>query len=427
MTVALLALTVTALAPLAHAQATATVRVGAGKGFALPEHALSGFNYGNSMRVVGWDDLFAAIGVTSLRFPPGNIADEQPLNEAAVAALKVNWELLGEPEVTFVANAFTGSPEETVAAARLLQGAGIGVSLWEIGNEPDLYATNRLDPSWTPERYCAVFREHGAALRALVPGARLAGPGVSGARPGGLDYLREVLRLCGDVIDVLTFHVYPTDGTWSDEAALATADLVSDELARIGSWLADPDANPLGHARRIDVGVTEFGLSWRTNNFHHLEDMTAAIWLADTLGRLADGGVAISHYFALQAMGGHGLIDSGGWVRPTYHVYALLVGFRGELLETTVTGASGLTAYAASAGDSLSVLIVNRSTDAVVVALDLPVAPQADLGVLVLNDAAFDELGAPSSLTLAPGVDLEVPASSIVLVRNAPSAPPNEE
>lgn len=414
-----------ALGAVAHSQAT--VRVGGGKGLRLAEDALSGFNYGNSMRVVGWEDRFAALGLTSLRFPPGNVADEQPLNAAAVAALKVNWELLGQPELTFVANLFTGSPAETAASARLLLEAGIDVTLWEIGNEPDLYAANRLDPSWTPERYCAAFREHGAALRDVVPGARLAGPGVSGARPGGLTYLAEVLRLCGDAIDILTFHVYPTDGTWSDATALATADLVTGELERIGGWLADPEANPLGHERSSGVGVTEFGLSWRTNNFRHLEDMPAALWLADTLGRLAEGGVAISHYFALQAMGGHGLIDSSGWVRPTYHVYALLAGFRGEVLETAVAGAAGLTAYAVTDGGAMSALLVNRSEDAISVGLELPAGAPTEFEVRVLNDATFDLLDGPSVAAYTVGAELEAPAKSIVVLRSEPSRAPNEE
>lgn len=411
------------LVPAAHAQAT--VRLGAGTGLRIAEQALSGFNYGNSMRVVGWEERFAALGVTSLRFPPGNVADEQPLNDAAVAALGVNWELLGRPEVTFVANLFTGSPAETAASARLLTAAGIDVTLWEIGNEPDLYAANRLDPSWTPERYCAAFREHGAALREVVPGARLAGPGVSGARPGGLTYLAEVLRLCGDVIDVLTFHVYPTDGTWSDAAALATADLVTGELERVAAWLADREANPLGHERHIEVGVTEFGLSWRTNNFHHLEDMTAALWLADTLGRMATGGVTIGHYFALQAMGGHGLIDSSGWVRPTYHVYALLAGFRGEVLETTVAGAPGLTAYAASEDGGMTVLVVNLSGDAITVALELPAGAPNEFEARMLNDTTFDRFDGPSAGAYAAGTELAVPAMTIVKLRSA--SPKSEE
>lgn len=395
----------------------ALITVGAAGGTVVSPQALAGFNYGNSMLVVRWQPRFDSLNVATLRFPPGNVADENALNQAAVDALVQNWRLLGQPEITFVVNLFTGSPDETVEAVNLLLAADLPVTLWELGNEPDLFASNRGDPSWTPARYCEAFRAHGNAVRSVVPDARLAGPGVSGGRPSALNYLKEVLTLCGDVIDLLTFHVYPTDGTWSDAAALATSDLVTDEIRQVREWLADEVVNPLGAHRSIPLGITEFGLSWRTQNFRHLEDMTATIWLADTLGRIATQGIEVSHYFALQGMGGHGLIDNSGWVRPTWHLYALLADFAGQVLPVDVANSTGITAYAAINGQQLSLLLVNRGEEQWA---DLRLAGEFELlATSTLSEELYQDIAGDLMVeaTLTAGQPLRVPALSVTVLK----------
>ncbi|MBS3966263.1 MAG: hypothetical protein KGZ60_03275 [Truepera sp.] len=392
------------------------LRVGAAQGEISPL-AITGVNYGIMMRVVGFEEYFGALNLRAIRFPPGNQADEMLLTPAVLDALKMQWELLGRPQLLLVANLFEATPEDAVAAARYLQQIGIPISAWAIGNEPDLFATNRGDPSWTPEKYCERFRAYREALMAINPDWPITGPAVSGARPGGEVFLREVLYRCGDVIDILTWHVYPTDGTWSDEAALATSSLVGQEINRFRSWLTDPVMNPLGYRRDIRLAITEFGLSWRTISFRHLEDMTAALWLADTLGQIATLGVDESYYFALQGLGGHGLIDTAGWVRPTYYVFAMLADFTGTALQVELD-APLLTAYAASNERGLQLLLVNRSTEdkAVVVEPRL----EGSIEVKTLNDELFDELLAYRVTEQAAAEAVMVPARSVILVRGTP-------
>ncbi len=408
----------TALATLGVAWGRSTVTLGELSGAQVAPQAISGFNYGNMMRVVGWEERFAALNLTNIRFPPGNVADEHALNRAALEALLQNWRLLGQPEVTFVVNLFTGDPHQTRQAVTMLLEAEVPVTLWELGNEPDLFASNRKDPSWTPQRYCREFRSHGAAIRELVPDALLAGPGVSGSRPSALDYLREVLTACGDVIDVLTFHLYPTDGTWSDAEALATSSLATDEIGLLRTWLRDPTVNPLGHERHIPLGVTEFGLSWRTPNYRHLEDVTATLWLADTLGRLAVEGVSVSHYFALQGLGGHGLLDTSGWVRPTWHLYHLLAGFRGQILPATVTHAPGVSAYASYDAGRLTLLLVNRSAADVELSLELP-GEAASLRQRTISQASYEISDEPLETELTSLSSVLLPALSATVLDGA--------
>jgi hypothetical protein len=410
------AITATAvlLAGLATAQGPTpvTLRVGPPLGAISPD-AITGFNFGLSMPVALHPDEFGALDLRSLRFPPGNDADDKPLSDDMAHALTTPWRLLEEPDLHVVLNFFEG-PEHAVEVVRRFDELGLRVRWWAVGNEPDLYPRNRMDPSWTAEVYCERFREVRAAVRALVPDAVMTGPAVSGSRPSGLAYLREVLGRCGDVIDVLTWHVYPTDGTWDDDAALATARSVGAEIRELRGWLTDPEINPLGYQRDVGLAITEFGLSWRTSMYRHLEDQTAALWLADALGQMATLDLDLGQYFALQSMGGHGLIDRGGWVRPTYHVYAMLAGFGGIAL--AVEGADDrLGAYAAEDGTALRILLVNRSSDDLEVALDAADLP-ATLAVATLDEAGFDLALDHARAERPASLPVPVPARSVVVI-----------
>lgn len=397
----------------AQAQAPMTLRIGAPIGAISPD-AITGFNFGLSMAVALHLEEFGALDLRSLRFPPGNDADDKPLTADMTHALTLPWQLLGEPALHVVLNYFEGTAHAAEVVRRFDE-AGFRVRWWAVGNEPDLYPRNRMDPQWTAEVYCERFRAMRDTVLALRPDAVMTGPAVSGSRPAGLDYLREVLGRCGDVIDVLTWHVYPTDGTWSDEAALATARSVGDEIALVRGWLRDPEVNPLGFERDIGLAITEFGLSWRTSMYRHLEDQTAALWLADALGQMATLGLDLGQYFALQSMGGHGLIDRGGWVRPTYHVYAMLAGFGG--VAHAVEGADErLGAYAADDGSTLRVLLVNRADEDLAVVLQAPGLP-ATLAVATLEAEGFDLTLDHDRAERPADLPVPVPARSVVTIR----------
>lgn len=407
----LLVLAVVAAGANAHGDAL-TIRVG-DPTHPVSEGAITGFNVATAVPVVLYLDEWAALDLRSLRYPPGNDADDRPLTVDAMDAFHLTWHLLGEPDVHLVANFFEG-PDHALDVARHLHSLGIAPRWWAVGNEPDLYPRNRMDPSWTAEVYCERARDVRTALEEELGAVTITGPAVSGSRPSAMDYLREVIGRCGDVFDVVTWHVYPTDGTRSDEDALATSRQVAEEIRTVRSWLADPVVNPLGHARGALLGITEFGLSWRTSTFRHLEDMVAALWLADALGQMATEGVDLGQYFALQAMGGHGLIDRGGWVRHTYHVYAMLAGF-GGVAHRVEGGDQRLAAYAASDTEALRVLLVNRSVDTLQVTIEAEDLGEA-LDVATLDDVIFDEDLAPRRSTVRAVERVLVPPRSVVVV-----------
>jgi hypothetical protein len=377
--------------------------------------AITGFNVTAAPPVVLHMTEYGAMDIGSLRFPPGNDADDYVLTADTLGAFAQTWRILGEPDVHLVANFFEG-PEHALAVAATLRELGIAPRWWAVGNEPDLYPRNRMDPAWTAEVYCERFRAMRSVLEAELGDVRMSGPAVSGSRPSGLDYLREVITRCGDVIDLVTWHVYPTDGTRSDDDALATSRELTGEIAQVRAWLADPTVNPLGYEREVEIGVTEFGLSWRTQMLRHLEDQVAAVWLAEALGQLATHGVDVSQYFALYGLGGHGLIDRTGWVRPTYHVYAMLACFAGTAHRVD-GGDERLAAYAAADDTALRVLIVNRSDEPIDVTLQAD-GLAAVLDVATLDEPTFDETLAPRRSVHDASVPLLAPPRSVVVVHS---------
>lgn len=350
--------------------APADIVLGEESGVPVRAAVLRGYNFGNWMQVAEFGEPLRALAPALLRFPAGNIGDEYDLGETALTLAKAGAGLLGGAPLLVQTRVFQGRsgepvhnrPEDAAQAVRISAALGIDVPYWEIGNEPDLYAVTRGDASWTAERYCAVFRAQAAAIRAVAPQARIAGPAVSGSLPARDDFIEGFIRGCGDVLDVLTWHIYPSEGEKSDEAALATVVEASRTLTQMRALWADPQRNPLGHQRAIGFGVTEYGLSWRTERPRHIADQVGALWAAETALRLNEGGAEMAQYFALQGTGGHGLLDLAGAPRPSWYAFSLLAGLRGRFLAVR-SGDDALWLHAARDGDTLQILVINPTLE----------------------------------------------------------------
>jgi hypothetical protein len=355
-----------------------------------------------------------------LRFPGGNVGDENDLTDYALAVFQSNLSMLDDPPTVIHTRTFQGSvsiqhepaknqPEDAANAVRWARARKIKVVFWEIGNEPDMFAVTRGDPSWNAQKYCQVFRAQAAAIKAVDPAARVGGPAVSGSVPGRDLFLGEFVKGCGDVLDVLTWHIYPTDGRADDENAFATVTEADRSIAAYRALLRDPALNPTGWQRPVDLAITEYGLSWFTTRVHHLTDMPAAMWATEMAFRIDEQGVASAHYFAFQGTGGHGLLDQAGVRRPTYYAFAMLGRLSGDLV-AAATGDDDLWSHAALDGDRLDVVITNRAT----AAKALPVAlPGFTLRHVAYFDAALVDTEKPmAKLTVGPSVTL--PPRSVV-------------
>jgi hypothetical protein len=379
-----------------------------------------GFNFGNWMAVAEFRDGLARVPAASLRFPGGNIGDEQDMDAATLDTFRALLALVsGGPELMVQTRVFAGrvdrkpanEPQDAANAVRLARERGLAVPFWEIGNEPDLYGVTRGDPSWTPERYCKVFRAQAQAIKAVDANAQVAGPAVSGADTA-MRFLGRFVELCGDAVDVLTWHLYPTEGNGSEEAALGTIAQVDASVQRLQALWRDAKRNPLGHTRDVKLAVTEYGLSWRTDRPRFLSDQVAALWAAEAALRLAESGVRAAHYFAYQGTGFHGLLDSAGVPRPTYYAFSMLSGLEGRFVKTR-SSHSALWAHAAKDADGLNVLLLNTLNEPLQASLE---AAGWRLEQAQYFDAAIvDEEHPLATLPLAG--HLELPPRSMALLR----------
>lgn len=340
--------------------------------------SVNGFNLGFNMSVAEAQDAVKSVAPSSLRYPPGNVGDENDLTKSGLQSFLSQLELTGggvqatvETRVFATRPEAKNRPEDAAQAARDAQALGLKVTYWEIGNEPDLYATNRGRPEWTPQKYCEVFRAQRQAILKVDPQARFAGPAVSNVNGNGKTFLTGFVKGCGDIVDILTWHEYPSDGSLDDETALSTAPRVTAHLQEFRALLKSQDGNPLGYTRDIKLGVTEYGLSYRTDRAHHLSDQVAALWAAETTLRLAEGGADLSQYFALIGSGNHGLVDQAGFPRPTLYAYQQTRHFQGEALPLT-TDNPALWTHAARQDRLLTVLVTNTATSAQGLAPNLP-------------------------------------------------------
>jgi hypothetical protein len=408
-------------APPAPKPAAVGLRVDTGKKLAPVRRAvLSGFNFGNWMQVADFTEDLQAVKPAELRFPGGNIGDENDLTDYALATFQSNLSMLDNPPTVIQTRTFDrnssiqnepakNQPEDAANAVRWARARNIKVSFWEIGNEPDLFAVTRSDPSWTAEKYCQVFRAQAAAIRAVDPSARVGGPAVSGAVPGRDRFLAEFVKGCGDVLDVLTWHIYPTDGQAEDDHAFATVGEADQTIAAFKALLKDPARNPKGWQRPVDLALTEYGLSWFSSRMHHLTDMPAAMWAMEMAFRFDEQGVASAHYFAFQGTSGHGLLDQAGIRRPTYYVFTTLNRLSGDLVPAA-TGDDDLWSHAALDGDRLDVVVTNKATTAKGLPVEVP--------GFTLRHAAYFDFGVADAekpmARLAPGASVSLPPRSVV-------------
>lgn len=413
-----------ALAALPGAQ-PATLTIGT-RGTPIVPTAVNGFNVGYDMSVAEAQAAVRSVAPTSLRYPPGNVGDENDLTLSGLTSFRSTLQLSGpQARATIETRVFAtrpeagNRPENAAQAARDAASLGLKPLYWEIGNEPDLYSKNRGDPTWTPDRYCQTFRAQRAAILAVDPTARFAGPAVSNVEGGGADFLTGFVKGCGDIVDLLTWHEYPSSGELTDEQALATAGRVTEHLARFRALLADPVRNPLGVGRPVELGVTEYSLSYRSNQPRHLSDMVAALWAAETTLRLAEGGASLSQYFALIGSGGHGLVDLAGIPRPTLYAFQQLASFKGEALPASTDDPS-LWVHAARDQDRLTVLVSNTALAAQPLATAVP--GYTLIGVKSFTAKTVDDEAAPVRLPLHPALDLPGRSMTRLVYKRLPTS-----
>lgn len=348
---------------------------------------INGMNFGNWMIVYDLLEEYNELKIPLLRFPAGNYGDDHLLSEASLRLFMMVVRDMGAiPMVQH--NIFKGDVAEAVKWVEYAKANDFGIKYWFIGNEPDLFGTNRGAPQWTAEYYSEQFREYAMAIKEVDPDAKVIGPVVA-QTPNEL-WIKTFLNIAGDLVDILAWQWYPSDGSMDEKQALASAAAVGDHIRMFREWISDPAVNPKGYEREIPLFLSEFGLSWRTNHARLLTDMTSALWLAEVWGEMVLAELEYAAYFALQGTGGHGLYDVALWPRPAYFVSWMLSKMGPVWHEVLGTGPRDkMVAYSSQAGNSSVFMVVNKEREAVEVAF--PEAISA-LEVFWIDDQDQEEI-----------------------------------
>ena len=339
-----------------------SVEVFAGeKGAAVSPYLVNGFNYNHSMQVYTIRDLIEKLNIATITYPGGNIGDEQDIPEYDLSFFRTQQQYLGMPFTFYQVRLFGGTPEKAAETVRLVKRLGIRVDVWTIGNEPDLYASKRSDPSWTPQKYNRLFREYAAALKAVDPDIRLSGPGVSQPKDR---WVRSFIQECGDLVDVLTWHFYPADESAPVQKALETAAEARRFMRLYTEWLKDPLVNVKGHDRKIMTGVTEWAIHPETGRTRLIAELPGALWAAEVMGIYAEEGLDFSHYFCLNQWGGHAIFNKRNKPRPLYYLFAMYAQHFGTTTVASRSGDGAIGVNASMKGDSdITLFLVNRDPE----------------------------------------------------------------
>ncbi|MCX7821043.1 MAG: hypothetical protein N2258_05140, partial [Brevinematales bacterium] len=325
-------------------------------------YSIRGMNFNNSMQLAKVVDKANALKIPTITYPAGNIGDTQDMNrEMDFSFLSLQLSMFEKQPFIFVqTRVFGGTVEGAIQSVKNAEKVGIKVDVWSIGNEPDLYHRAHA-PEWTPEYYAKVFREQTTALKAYKKDIKVAGPMVSQPKD---EWIKVFIKECGDLVDVLAWHWYPTSGDATDEMALATAPDIKEQIQRYRSWLKDPNMNPKGYKRDIKLALTEYAIHWNTPNKRHLGDMVGAMWLAEVLGYLAMEEIDFSHYFCFGEYGGHSLFEPGNYKpRPSYWVFNFYANYFGTNIIASLSSDEKVKVVSSKDENKIYLMVINQSKE----------------------------------------------------------------
>jgi hypothetical protein len=322
----------------------------------------------NEVDIVTW----APTGVGG---DPTHVAPKDIDNLAAFLKL-AGWKVLYGLNLK-TSNAATEAGEAAYAASVL------GTSLWafEVGNESDIYESEAT--------YLANFTAYVAAIRARVPGAKFAGPGLTRVNNSVL----FASQVPADIL-ALTHHYYIACG------CSATASIPN----MLGT-------SPAGVDGVLQAAQTKNQIpQWRwseANNYYTggkggvSDSFASALWVLDFLSTAAiHGGSGVNFH------GGYGPqfplhytpIAFGTTPLPTgarpefYAMYLFTLAGAGAAHTALVTGLAGVSAY----GIGNNVLIVNKTATALDATVTVPAAPSSARQIVLTAPA----LGSLAGVTI---------------------------
>lgn len=253
----------------------------------------------------------------------------------------------------------------TVAADEASYAAGaLGASLYgfEIGNEPDLYTSTAVEPTWSYDSFKTEWESFATAIRTAVPSAPMTGPAAAS------DYSDYTVPFASDeasTIGLLTEHYYRDNGaspTATVGELLSVDSLLADMLSTVA---AAAKKNAIANGYRLDEANSLYngGKQGVSDTF------ASALWAIDFLFTNARYGSSGVNFHGGNIPGWYTPIaDADGAVvevRPIFYGMLLFaLAGSGNVLTTSVDASVALSAYAVAAADGSTRIVLANADSA---------------------------------------------------------------
>jgi hypothetical protein len=256
-------------------------------------------------------------------------------------------------------------------AARMVRYVNIekkyDVRFWSIGNEED---KNRRPEA--KERWMNSWSRYRNAMKEADPRILIFGPEYASAYDFNYpenDWLTPFLEKNGDLVDVISLHRYPFNGGQTNPTVL-----IGDSLGTTRRVRALREHVKSVTGRDIPLAFTEMNLSdnWREGGEGSGESFSAGLWMAESLGQMAEAGVAMVNIWNARTNDSLGLIGVPAEdKRPTFYAVQMYSDY-GDRIVPLASHVGNITAHAArnSRTGAVTIVLVNRSRNRIAFQLD---------------------------------------------------------
>lgn len=323
--------------------------------------------------LAGTESLVKAAGVKVIRAGGANneLQTPDPFTNAVLDQVVAYGHAAGAEliiQVPLVKNG-AGSAATPEDAAAMVTYANVtkayGIKYWSIGNEPDLYSMQSLQPaSYSAADYCATFRAYATAMKAADPTIRILGPELSWKYISGNDWLTPFLDGCHDVVDIVSVHRYPFAPERATMAAAFGDAPTFRQLLR--ALRANLDHHGLTNT---PLALTEEHITYSGDPALSIQSASpqtfyAGLWAADVMGVALEENLwtAAFWHIADAPTGWKLAFINGNTPQPTYYASALVAkSFAGQMLVPSGVP-SGFSVYAArnQAATQTVALVLNK-------------------------------------------------------------------
>ena len=261
---------------------------------------------------------------------------------------------------------------------------GYGITYWSIGNEPDLYTEQTLQPaSYSAADYCTTFRQYVTAMKSADPSIKILGPELSWKYIAGNDWLTPFLDGCKDSVDVVSVHRYPfAPGATTIAAAFGDAAAFRQSVRALRANL---DRHGM---TAVPLAITEEHITYNgdpqvSNLPASPQTFYAGMWVADVLGVALEENLWTSAFWHI-ADGPTGwklAFILGQTPMPSYQAFKLVAANVSGRMLVPAGVPAGFSVYASrdDAGGKSAVVVLNKTGAAARLALGFDAAAATDL------------------------------------------------